>query len=170
MLSEIAVIRKHQALLSADLKNLQSSNAHLWQEAIASRDRNKRCQETINKILGFLAQVFGGRVLNPHSQSRPKPSPRSPQSDFDTDTGVPEEGDDADDVLVHEGSDSGSADQSSKVESMEHSAEVRYSPASPATAHVYNMARLPRLMLEDVDRHKCSSEDGQQSMHRHNVL
>ncbi|KAI9617276.1 hypothetical protein H4Q26_013145 [Puccinia striiformis f. sp. tritici PST-130] len=41
-------------------QDLQSSNAHLWKEAIANRDRIKRCQDTINRILGFLAQVFAG--------------------------------------------------------------------------------------------------------------
>lgn len=63
ILSDLAAIRKHQTVISADLKDLQTSNTHLWQEAMASRDRHKRSQDTINKILGFLAQVFGGKAL-----------------------------------------------------------------------------------------------------------
>lgn len=117
VLSEIAAIRKHQALLSTDLKNLQSSNAHLWQEAIASRDRNKRCQETINKILGFLAQVFGGRVLNANTSI---PTGVSPDTEMDSRDPVND--------------------------------QLDYPTTSTTPAPIYNMSRLPRLMLEDVQR------------------
>lgn len=63
LLSDLSAIRKHQTAVSEELKKLQASNRLLWQETVDSRDRHKKSQETINKILGFLAQVFGGRVL-----------------------------------------------------------------------------------------------------------
>jgi hypothetical protein len=57
--SSLAAIKKHQTSLSAELKTLQESNQHLWNEALAARDRHKKHQDTINKILKFLASVFG---------------------------------------------------------------------------------------------------------------
>lgn len=63
LLSDLAMIRQHQTALSSDLKDLQSSNRALWEEAIQSRERHTRHQETINKILRFLATVFGGQSL-----------------------------------------------------------------------------------------------------------
>ncbi|SCV72634.1 BQ2448_4171 [Microbotryum intermedium] len=62
LLTDLASIRKHQTAISADLKDLQQSNHALWQEAIQSRERHARQQETLNKILRFLATVFGGQV------------------------------------------------------------------------------------------------------------
>ncbi|KAG8789772.1 stress-responsive transcription factor hsf1 [Ceratobasidium sp. 428] len=57
--SSMTAIKKHQTSLSAELKTLQESNQHLWNEALAARDRHKKHQDTINKILKFLASVFG---------------------------------------------------------------------------------------------------------------
>ncbi|KAH7921058.1 hypothetical protein BV22DRAFT_1097134 [Leucogyrophana mollusca] len=55
----ISAIKRHQAAISADLNELKSSNQHLWQEAMAARERHKKHQDTINRILKFLAGVFG---------------------------------------------------------------------------------------------------------------
>ncbi|EGN95880.1 hypothetical protein SERLA73DRAFT_60481 [Serpula lacrymans var. lacrymans S7.3] len=55
----IAVIKRHQTAISADLNELKNSNQHLWQEAMAARERHKKHQDTINRILKFLAGVFG---------------------------------------------------------------------------------------------------------------
>ncbi|KAG9308399.1 hypothetical protein JVU11DRAFT_11887 [Chiua virens] len=55
----IQVIKRHQAAISADLNELRSSNQHLWQEAMTARERHKKHQDTINRILKFLASVFG---------------------------------------------------------------------------------------------------------------
>ncbi|KIJ16626.1 hypothetical protein PAXINDRAFT_75006 [Paxillus involutus ATCC 200175] len=55
----IQAIKRHQAAISADLNELKSSNEHLWQEAMAARERHKKHQDTINRILKFLAGVFG---------------------------------------------------------------------------------------------------------------
>ncbi|BGP27101.1 Heat shock transcription factor [Rhodotorula toruloides] len=64
LLTDLAAIRKHQTAISADLKDLQARNHALWQEALASREKHKKQEETINKILRFLAGVFGGQVLD----------------------------------------------------------------------------------------------------------
>ncbi|GAA5992190.1 hypothetical protein JCM10908_001811 [Rhodotorula pacifica] len=64
LLSDLAAIRKHQTAISADLKDLQARNHALWQEALQSREKHKKQEETINKILRFLAGVFGGQVID----------------------------------------------------------------------------------------------------------
>lgn len=69
LLTDLAAIRKHQTAISADLKDLQTSNHALWQEAVQSRERHTRQQETINKILRFLATVFGGQVVGGESEA-----------------------------------------------------------------------------------------------------
>ncbi|CDZ96802.1 Heat shock transcription factor [Phaffia rhodozyma] len=57
--NSIAQLRAQQTILSDELKELQNSNQHLWQEALASRKRHKRHQDTTDRILRFLAGVFG---------------------------------------------------------------------------------------------------------------
>jgi hypothetical protein len=64
ILNDIASIRKHQTAISAELKELQSSSQQLWRESMLSRERHQRHQDTINKIMRFLAGVFGGKVLS----------------------------------------------------------------------------------------------------------
>jgi len=58
ILNEIASIKKHQLTISSDLKHIQQDNQLLWQETINARERHRRQQETIDKILRFLASVF----------------------------------------------------------------------------------------------------------------
>jgi FtsZ-binding cell division protein ZapB len=58
ILDEISAIKKHQTSISNELKNVQNDNEILWQENVASKERHIRHQETIDKILQFLASVF----------------------------------------------------------------------------------------------------------------
>lgn len=58
ILEEIQLIKKHQMNISTQLQNIQRDNQVLWQETIAARERHLRHQETIDKILRFLASVF----------------------------------------------------------------------------------------------------------------
>lgn len=55
----IAAIKRHQTAISTELNELKTSNAHLWQEAMDARERHQKHQDTINRILKFLASVFG---------------------------------------------------------------------------------------------------------------
>jgi hypothetical protein len=71
LLTDLTAIRKHQTAISADLKELQERNHALWQEAVSSREKHKRQEETINKILRFLAGVFGGQVLDSGASASP---------------------------------------------------------------------------------------------------
>ncbi|KAI9453350.1 hypothetical protein F5148DRAFT_478887 [Russula earlei] len=59
IVSGITAIKRHQQAISAELNELKTSNQQLWQEALASRERYKSQQDTINRILKFLASVFG---------------------------------------------------------------------------------------------------------------
>ena len=77
LVSGITAIKRHQQAISADLNELKASNQHLWQEALTSRERYKSQQDTINRILKFLASVFGratdrdGKDVNDHRSPTP---------------------------------------------------------------------------------------------------
>ncbi|KAJ2364703.1 Heat shock transcription factor [Coemansia sp. RSA 2611] len=58
ILKEIQVIRDHQLTISTDIKQLQEENQSLWMQASATEKRYNEHQETIDKIVGFLATVF----------------------------------------------------------------------------------------------------------------
>ncbi|KAI5124561.1 hypothetical protein M0805_003083 [Coniferiporia weirii] len=74
IINGISAIKRHQATISADLNDLKSSNQHLWQEALDARERHKKQQDTINRILKFLAGVFG----NSATPRKGSPSDGSP--------------------------------------------------------------------------------------------
>ena len=57
--SGIAAIRQSQATIVGDLKALQASNEHLWREALESRERQTKHEETIDLIVSFLERLFG---------------------------------------------------------------------------------------------------------------
>jgi heat shock transcription factor len=57
--SGIAAIRQTQAAIGADLKTLQTSNEHLWREALEQREGHRKHQETIDLIVEFLERLFG---------------------------------------------------------------------------------------------------------------
>ena len=77
IVSGITAIKRHQQAISADLNELKASNQHLWQEALTARERYKSQQDTINRILKFLASVFGratdhdGKDVDSHRASTP---------------------------------------------------------------------------------------------------
>lgn len=73
ILSEVTAIKKHQIAISSDLKNIERDHQSLWQESIAARERHQRQQDTIDKILRFLASVFSGekkRAIVPNKKPR----------------------------------------------------------------------------------------------------
>lgn len=64
ILTEVQAIKRHQAILSSDLRELQGTNRSLWQENMEQRVKHDNNAEMIDKILKFLAGVFGGRALS----------------------------------------------------------------------------------------------------------
>ena len=65
LVNGISAIKRHQQAISSELNELKKSNEHLWKEAMASRERHKKHQDTINRILKFLAGVFGNAAASP---------------------------------------------------------------------------------------------------------
>ncbi|KAF9918972.1 stress-responsive transcription factor hsf1 [Lobosporangium transversale] len=73
ILQEVTAIKRHQVAISTDLKNIERDHQALWQESVAARERHQRQQETIDKILRFLASVFSGekkRAIVPNKKVR----------------------------------------------------------------------------------------------------
>ncbi|KNE97087.1 hypothetical protein PSTG_09662 [Puccinia striiformis f. sp. tritici PST-78] len=147
ILMDIMSIKKHQTLISSDLKTLQSSNAHLWKEAIANRDRIKRCQDTINRILGFLAQVFAGKV------SSLEDPPLGGSSGSNSSSSIP-------DLDRHRPRTKNSRDQHHHSPTKNFSYEK--SPSNIALS-LYSQIRHPRLMLEDTQRTSSSDPNSDPS-------
>ena len=75
IINGIQAIKRHQATISADLNELRSSNQALWQEALDARDRHQKQQDTINRILKFLAGVFGNSNTRKGSPGHGSPHP-----------------------------------------------------------------------------------------------
>ncbi|KAJ2778619.1 Heat shock transcription factor [Coemansia javaensis] len=69
ILKEIQSIRDHQMTISADIKRLQEENRSMWIQARETEQRYIKHQETIDKILRFLATVFSNDAR--HSEIRP---------------------------------------------------------------------------------------------------
>ena len=76
LVSGISAIKRHQQAISSELNELKKSNEHLWKEAMASRERHKKHQDTINRILKFLAGVFGNAAASPVHKSDDGDSPQ----------------------------------------------------------------------------------------------
>lgn len=58
VINEIAQIKRHQLMLSQDLSKVQLENQLVWQETAQLHEKYQNQQQTVNKILGFLASVF----------------------------------------------------------------------------------------------------------------
>lgn len=63
----IAAIKRHQTTISTELNELKRSNQLLWQDAMDARAKHQKQQDTINRIVKFLAGVFGNRA-NPQKE------------------------------------------------------------------------------------------------------
>ncbi|KAL0946376.1 hypothetical protein HGRIS_012606 [Hohenbuehelia grisea] len=73
----ISAIKRHQQTISAELIELRKSNQMLWQDALAARARHQKHQDTINRILKFLAGVFGHSGSPVHKEDGVDGSPRA---------------------------------------------------------------------------------------------
>lgn len=66
ILQGIAAIKRHQTTLSSDLTDLKRNNQLLWQESMMARAKLQKQQELIDRILKFLAGVFGTHAAGGH--------------------------------------------------------------------------------------------------------
>lgn len=67
IISGISAIQRHQSTITSELNELKRSNQLLWQEAMEARAKHQKQQDTINRIVKFLAGVFGQRT-NPSKE------------------------------------------------------------------------------------------------------
>lgn len=58
----ISAIQRHQSTIQTELAELKQSNQLLWQDAMDVRTKYQKQQDTINRIVKFLAGVFGNRA------------------------------------------------------------------------------------------------------------
>lgn len=70
VINEMSAIKRHQQKISSELFNMQHENQLLWQETILVRDRYQKQQDTIDKIMKFLASVFTNKSLNMNGNKR----------------------------------------------------------------------------------------------------
>lgn len=63
---QLTVIKRNQNSLLNDLSKLQVSNTRLWEETVASQTIQRKQQDTIDRIVKFLAGVFGN---SPHART-----------------------------------------------------------------------------------------------------
>ncbi|KAK7023756.1 transcriptional factor [Favolaschia claudopus] len=68
IVSGIAAIQRHQTTISTELSDLKRNNELLWQETQAARARHQKQQDTINRIVKFLAGVFASHGSPVHKE------------------------------------------------------------------------------------------------------
>lgn len=59
ILNELEGIKMNQIAITEDLRRIRKDNKTLWQENFMTRDRHTKQAQTIDKILKFLASVYG---------------------------------------------------------------------------------------------------------------
>ncbi|KAK9323884.1 hypothetical protein V1517DRAFT_319167 [Lipomyces orientalis] len=59
ILEEVELIRQSQQVIAEQLKQLKQDNELLWSESYQTRERHKSFSDTLEKILRFLASVYG---------------------------------------------------------------------------------------------------------------
>ncbi|PWN34715.1 uncharacterized protein FA14DRAFT_160203, partial [Meira miltonrushii] len=82
--SAIAALQQSQQGINDNLRHLHSNNSELWREAAEQRARSKKQEETINKMLRFLAGVFGAQDVNNIGQSNHRSEDSSASSNNST--------------------------------------------------------------------------------------
>ncbi|KAK7203434.1 hypothetical protein BZA70DRAFT_297200 [Myxozyma melibiosi] len=59
LLEEVEIIRQSQQAVAEQLKQIKQDNELLWRESYQTRERHQSFSETLEKILRFLASVYG---------------------------------------------------------------------------------------------------------------
>ena len=63
MQGSIQTIKQNQSVINSEIVQLQRSMQNLWQQTLENRQQTLRQQDTINRILRFMAGVFGSSNL-----------------------------------------------------------------------------------------------------------
>ncbi|GMG56395.1 unnamed protein product [Ambrosiozyma monospora] len=59
IMNELETMRQNQKLIANDLRRVRQDNEMLWKENFMARERHKTQSQTLDKILQFLATVYG---------------------------------------------------------------------------------------------------------------
>ncbi|KAH3666913.1 hypothetical protein OGAPHI_003363 [Ogataea philodendri] len=60
LMAELETMKQKQRMIADDLRRLVQDNELLWKENFVARERHKAQSETLDKILRFLATLYGG--------------------------------------------------------------------------------------------------------------
>lgn len=62
MMTQLEQMKRNQLLISEDLRRIRQDNEMLWKENFVARERHKIQSETLEKIMGFLASIYGNNT------------------------------------------------------------------------------------------------------------
>lgn len=62
MMTQLEQMKRNQLLISEDLRRVRQDNEMLWKENFVARERHKIQSETLEKIMGFLASIYGNNT------------------------------------------------------------------------------------------------------------
>ncbi|GAV28122.1 hypothetical protein PMKS-001590 [Pichia membranifaciens] len=62
LLSQLEQMKRNQMLISEDLRRVRQDNEMLWKENFIARERHKIQSETLDKIMRFLASIYGNNT------------------------------------------------------------------------------------------------------------
>ncbi|KAG0678502.1 stress-responsive transcription factor hsf1 [Pichia californica] len=62
LMNQLEQMKRNQLLISEDLKRVRQDNELLWKENFIARERHKIQSETLDKIMRFLASIYGNNT------------------------------------------------------------------------------------------------------------
>ncbi|KAF9911376.1 stress-responsive transcription factor hsf1 [Linnemannia zychae] len=156
ILSEVTAIKKHQIAISSDLKNIERDHQSLWQESIAARERHQRQQDTIDKILRFLASVFSGekkRAIVPNKKPRLTITEGDVDDEYEHDLGLSSGGEHEEEVTKLLGSKRKRASMvESEADYILPGMEARASGSSKPTFNISEMTPATLALLANANQ------------------
>lgn len=64
ILDQLEQLKRNQLLITEDLRRVRQDNELLWKESFIARERHKIQLETLDKIMRFLASIYGNNTSN----------------------------------------------------------------------------------------------------------
>lgn len=64
ILEQLEQLKRNQLLITEDLRRVRRDNELLWKESFIARERHKIQSETLDKIMRFLASIYGNNTSN----------------------------------------------------------------------------------------------------------
>lgn len=64
ILEQLEQLKRNQLLITEDLRRVRQDNELLWKESFIARERHKIQLETLDKIMRFLASIYGNNTSN----------------------------------------------------------------------------------------------------------